>query len=405
MTTRVIGRTPDQPTQAIGADPMPDVQFGETETVRYLRPELPPLSDVARYYALSEEARFYSNGGPCYQRLASRLSAFVGDVSCVPVANCTLGLIVALREVCGLPSEERSLIAVPSFTFTATACAIRWAGFEPLFVDVDRASWQLGPDALREALARYEGSVAGVMACSTFGAAPPAPIRADWRRMCAAADVPLLIDSAAGFGALDEHGQRAGSQGETEVFSFHATKPFSIGEGGAVVTRDADLAERISQLINFGLESNTRTSTSAGLNAKLSELHCATGLAMLDRFEAALDARRATAKELQACFSEYPVTYQLGSAGSTWQGLQLLVPDAEHRRHALELADTHRIEVRTYFDPPVHRHPAFAGAPVSGELEVTEEISARTLSLPMANKLGPRQVGRLGELIAATFAR
>ena len=71
------------------AEPGPDLEFGEHETLRYQRPELPPLSEVSRYYALSEEARFYSNGGPCYERLSSRLAAYVGDVTCVPVGNCT----------------------------------------------------------------------------------------------------------------------------------------------------------------------------------------------------------------------------------------------------------------------------------------------------------------------------
>src|SRR6185437_9772873 len=112
---------------------LPDLDFADNETIRYQRPELPSLTEIARYYALAEEARFYSNGGPCCERLASRLSEYLGGASCVTVANCTAGLMAALREVCGDPIQGRNLIAVPSFTFTATGCAISWAGFEPLF--------------------------------------------------------------------------------------------------------------------------------------------------------------------------------------------------------------------------------------------------------------------------------
>jgi dTDP-4-amino-4,6-dideoxygalactose transaminase len=384
--------------------PLPDLDFADNETIRYQRPELPSLTDVARYYALAEEARFYSNGGPCYERLATRLADYIGDVSCIPVGNCTLGLIAAIRVLCGTSRGRRKLIAVPSFTFTASACAIRWAGFEPLFVDIEPDSWQLAPDALAEALDRHDGHVAGVMGCSTFGTAAPTAVRDQWRRLCADADVPLLIDSAAGFGALDDGGHPLGAQGDTEVFSFHATKPFAIGEGGALVTSDPDLAERITRLINFGIDPDTRTSVTVGLNAKMSELHAATGLAMLDRFPDALDRRRATARELQALFSAKPLTYQAGSESSTWQVFQLVMPTPISRQRALPLASARNIEVRTCFDPPLHRHPAFLGAEIAGDLAVTDDVAARTLSLPMANTMGPRQMVRLGRLMDAAFA-
>ena len=382
----------------------PDLAFADHETLRYQRPELPPLDEVARYYALAEEARFYSNGGPCCERLARRVADSIGDVSCIPVGNCTLGLIAAIRGLCGTPDGRRRLIAVPAFTFTATACAIRWAGFEPLFVDIESDSWQLAPDALADALARYDGSVAGVMGCSTFGTAAPTDVRVRWRRLCADAGMPLLIDSAAGFGAVDDGGLPLGAQGDTEVFSFHATKPFAIGEGGAIVTSDPDLAQRITRLINFGIDPDTRTSITAGLNAKMSELHAAAGLAMLDRFPDALGRRRATARDLQALFSGKPITYQAGSHASTWQVFQLLMPTPRSRQSALTLAAAHNIEVRTCFDPPLHRHPAFDGAAIAGDLAVTEHVAARTLSLPMANTLGPRQMMRLGSLMDAVFA-
>jgi dTDP-4-amino-4,6-dideoxygalactose transaminase len=391
----MIARKPDQAEVRAGLD------FSRTETLRYQRPELPPLHDVARYYALSEDARFYSNGGPCAQRLTARLSDYVGGAGCVLVGNCTLGLMAALRALCGEPAPGRALIAVPSFTFTATACAIRWAGFEPLFVDIEPESWLLDPIALEAALDARP--VAGVLACSTFGTAPHASLRAGWRAACARAGVPLLIDSAAGFGAVDEAGLPLGSQGDTEVFSFHATKPFAIGEGGAVVSSDAEIVERIERIINFGIDPDSRLSLDAGLNAKMSEIQAAIGLAMLDRFDGVLARRRATAARLKALVARHPLTYQAGSAGSTWQVFQLLVPDADTRARAVALAEPHRIECRTMFEPPLHRHPAFASATLAGPLATTEAVAARTLSLPLANSLGPRQLRRLTDFVDASL--
>ena len=93
----------------------------------------------------------------------------------------------------------------------------------------------------------------------------------------------------------------------------------------------------------------------------------ATGLAMLDRFPDALDRRRATARQLQELFSTKPLTYQAGSEGSTWQVFQLVMPTPRRRQRALTLASDHNIEVRTCFDPPLHRHPAFDGAQIAGD--------------------------------------
>ncbi len=382
----------------------PDLDFASTEALRYQRPELPPLDAVADYYALAEEARFYSNGGPCHERLAERLAEYLGGgVCCLPVSNCTIGLMVVLREICGRPAAHKRLVAVPSFTFTATACAIEWAGFQPLFVDVEPESWQLDPAALSSALERHGHDVAAVLGCSSFGSAPPTALRDGWRAACAQHDVALLIDSAAGFGALDDRGRRIGGLGDTEIFSFHATKPFAIGEGGMIATADSELADRLRGAINFGIDSTTRTSTTAGLNGKLSELQSAMALAMYDRFDDALRRRRATAQALQERFARHPVKFQRGSEGSTWQVLQLLVPDAAARRRATTAAHALAIETRTCFDPPLHRHPAFAGATRADSLAVTESLAERALSLPLANTLGERQIARLAHLLDVTF--
>lgn len=369
------------------------------ERLRYLRPELPPLSDMARYYALSEEKQWYSNRGPCYERFASSLADYIGDVRCVPVTNCTLGLMVALRVACGEPDGQRTLIALPSFTFTASACAIKWAGFEPLFIDVERDSFQMDAAALDIALEENAGRVAGVLGCATFGTAPPTATRQGWRDACAGYGLPLVIDSAAGFGAVDDHDVKLGGQGDTEVFSFHATKPFAIGEGGVIVTRQPDLAERAERLVNFGIDPTVGASAVPGLNAKLSELHCAMGLAVLERYERTLSERRATAQRLQAAVADHPVRYQAGSDGSTWQGFHIMLPSCRARNRAVAFARQELIEVRKSFDPPLHRHPAFADAARSGELSVTDQVAARSLTLPMANNLGPRQINRISRLI------
>lgn len=380
-----------------------NLDIGQDETIRHERPELPPLQDVARYYALAEEARVYAGGGPCRQRLAARLAGYVGEVHCVPVANGTLGLMVALREACGEPSGRRRLIAVASYASAASACAIRWAGFEPLFVDVEERSWQLDPDALASALAAHGDACAGILAGSTFGTAPPERIRARWRELAEGHALALVVDSGPGFGAVDDAGRRLGGCGDVEVFSFQASRPFAIGEGGAILAPTRERADRLQRLAGHGIDPATGACEVPGLNAGISELAAAAGLAMLDRFEDSLSRRRATAAQLRDVFAEHPVAYQGGSETSTWPSFQLLMPDPDARRRAIDAAGELNIEVRCGFDPPLHEQPAFAGAPRGDSLEVTGRLSARMLLLPVANSLGPRQVVRLAELLDAAL--
>ena len=370
------------------------------EPIRFQQPELPAMDEVLRHFRRSEQARWYSNGGPCATELELRLRARLGgDTRCLLVSSATAGLLAALRASCGEPSGRRRLVITQSYTFTATACAIRWAGFEPLFVDVDADHWQLDADRLADALATRRGEVAGLLACATFGSAPPPAVRAAWRSACAEHGVPLVVDSAPGFGSVDAHGIPLGGQGDTEVFSFHATKPFAIGEGGMVATADGGLAERMRRLVNFGLEPGTRVSAEAGFNGKLSELHAATGLAVLDSFDGVLAGRRRLAGALATATSGCGLRFQGGAFDGTWQFFQALVPSARARAAALAAAQELAVEARTLHDPPLHRHPAFSAAPRHGALAVTESLAARSLSLPLANSLSGAAVTRIADVV------
>jgi dTDP-4-amino-4,6-dideoxygalactose transaminase len=370
--------------------------------VPFQRPQPPAPEAIMEYYRLSQEAGFYSNGGPCARLLSSRLSDYLGaGTFAIPVGNCTVGLMVALRAACGMPEGRRRAILTPSYTFTATACAIEWAGFEPIFVDIEPRGWHMDPAALEAALERFDGEVAGVLACATFGTAPAAEQRAAWRELCDAHGTPLLIDSAPGFGSRDGGGLPLGGLGDTEIFSFHATKPFSAGEGGVVTTSDAELAARIGRMINFGLEPGTRISTDIGMNGKMSELHAASSLSMLDIIDEVVALRQRNAGRLRdAIGPDAHLLHQAGAERSTWQIFHVLCPTPEMRDGIVALAPSHGVEVRTMHDPAVHTHPAFAGAR-RAPLPVTEVAAARALALPMANELDDDAIARIAALVHA----
>jgi len=364
--------------------------------LRYQRPQLPPLSAAARYYAMSEAAHWYSNGGPCHELLVERLEARMANGAlALPVGNATLGLMVALAAVTQDASPVRDLIVTPSYTFAAAVAAIRWTGRQPLMVDVHAEHWQLDEDALERAFARHGRRIAAVLATSTFGTPAPAATRARWAATCAAAGVPLVVDSAAAFGATTEDGAWLGTQGDAEVFSFHATKPFATGEGGLVTTRSPELRERMARLVNFGFDGSRTVVETMGMNAKLSELQCAMSLAALDGFDDVLRARRTRAERLREALEPLGYVFQQGSVHSTWQSVPVLAPDAASREAVRRRAAAADVEVRAYFETPLHAHPPYQADPRADALHVTDDLASRCLSLPMANDLTDPELARI----------
>jgi dTDP-4-amino-4,6-dideoxygalactose transaminase len=371
----------------------PGSQRATATRVRFQAPELPPLAAIGEYYATSEDERWFSNGGPNAQLLERRIEAYVGrGCHAVTVGNATLGLIVALRALAGAPGPVRRYVVVPSFTFVATVDAIAWCGFEPLFCDVSAQSWHADPTSVAVALDRWRGQVAAVLVCSTFGTAPQPHETEAWASLAAFAGVPLLVDSAAGFGSVDVEGRRLGLQGDVEVFSFHATKPFAIGEGGVVTTGSAEVAQACARLANFGFDHQRRVGADIGLNAKMSELHAATGLAALDRHGDVLAARRERAARLLEGVRPHGYVGQVGAPGSTFQYVPVLAPTPAVRDAALAEGQARGVELRTYYETPLHRLEPFARAPRSGPLTTTDRLASRALSLPMANSLSDEAI-------------
>jgi dTDP-4-amino-4,6-dideoxygalactose transaminase len=368
-------------------------------SIRFQRPKLPPSADIERYFTAARDARWFSNEGPCHAQLTGSLSKFLAkEVRVVLTANATLGLMIALRSL--LETNPRgSLVPTPSFTFPATAQAICWCGLRPLWVDVESDGWHLDPDALRSAFSTHGADIAGVVACSTFGTAPSSAQSSAWQQICASAGVPLLVDSAAGFGSRDEEGGLLGAQGDAEVFSFHATKPFAIGEGGVVATRNRGLAERMATLANFGLGAEDREICSPfGLNAKMSEVQAATGLAVLDTYEGVLQARGQRAELMRGVLEPLGYRFQAGAGDSAWQFVPVLAPTVRVRDEVLARASAADIEIRRYH-APLHRLAAFEAHATGSTLPVTEELASMTLSLPLANDLSEEEMQRICDLL------
>ncbi len=358
-----------------------DESTAHSAPLRFLRPAFPSPDAVEAHFKVSRQRAWYSNGGPCLEEFRRRLGSRSG-AAVLPMANATLALmlgVAALRR-----DDLGNKVVLPSFTFPAVVEAVLWNGLEPEFLDVGPDHLHLDPERLADALSRPSAGVCLAIAGASFGTPPPVAVRSSWESAAASAGVPLLVDSAAGFPAVAADGRPVGAQGDAEVVSFHITKPFGIGEGGAIFSRDPALIERLESLANFGFDEQRSIAVPHGTNAKLDELHAAVGLAVLDEIDARVAARRESAALILEALGPSFVP-QLGHELGTYQFLSVLVPTSAERDRIMRSAEG-LVQLRTYYEP-LHRFPAFSDINRFGDLSVTEDLASRIVSLPMYDQM------------------
>lgn len=363
-----------------------------TSPIPLMRPQLPDADALLPYLRGIDVARVYTNFGPLLERFEQRLSEALaleeGQIVCV--ANGTLALTLALKTFDPAPG---ALCAMPSWTFAATPAAACTVGLVPWFLDVDGETWALDPEMVKARLREAAGPVAAVVPVSPFGAPVDA---AAWDAFSDETGVPVAIDAAAGFDAL--------SVGRSPVVvSLHATKVFSVGEGGLVASRDTKTVARVRRLSNFGFTKGSATAT-GGINAKLSEYAAAVGLAGLDTWPAKRSAYDAVTRLYTDVFKEtagirLPAAFGAGRVSSTCN-IELGAPMAEHVVRGLRQRG---VEARRWWRGGCHRDAAFAHFPRL-PLPVTERLGESVVGLPFFPGLGEAQVLRVRDAVNAVLS-
>lgn len=343
----------------------------------FIRPHFPDPRDIAADVAAIVERNWYTNMGPLEHELAAAMGAHMDNGATVSLtANGTLALLLALEH---LRVPERRAVLVPSFTFTAGPQCALWCGLEPVFVDVSAGDWHPDVDQAARWLAEHAGDTAAIIGANSFGTG--AASMTAWEELAAAHGLPLIVDSAAGFGSRYPDGTRLGHRGTCEVFSLHTTKPFGIGEGGAMSSTDAGLVAAMDTAKNFGFGSD-RDVAVRGINAKLPELSCAVGLRQLHDLDARVAKRHVVLQRYHDALDGSPIAFQPNDLESTVPFLSALMPSPEARARARRRLDADGVEHRQYYEP-VHRERLFKDAAAAGPLTVTEDLAGRMMSLPV----------------------
>jgi dTDP-4-amino-4,6-dideoxygalactose transaminase len=360
------------------------------EEIQVLRPKLPEAKQLLAYLQRIDASRIYSNRGPLSAELEHRLARYLalreGSVICA--SSGTAALEGAILATAGRASLERPVALLPSFTFVATAVAAEACGFRVHFVDVDAESWTLDPSALAaHPLLAQTGLVIPV---APFGR----PItQSPWCAFRERTGVTVVIDAAASFDLLP------GAAGDyigpiPLALSFHATKSFGVGEGGAVISTDQAEMTRVVQALNFGFYGD-RESRCASTNGKMSEYHAAVGLAALDGWHAQRSALAVVVESYrQRMESEGLAQLFLGAPDISLSYALLRCASANSCSGSQTALNESGIDTRLWYGGGLHHHSYFATRS-RDDLPETDRIAGTLLGLPMAPDLTESQIARV----------
>jgi len=336
------------------------------------------------------DRRWLTNDGPYVKEFEQRLIDLTGVKHCIALCNATIALEIAIRAL-GLRGE----VIVPSFTFIATAHALRWLEITPVFCDIDPRSHTIDPQAI-ESLITPETT--GIFAVNLWGGHCDVASLEDVARR---RGLKLLFDSAHALGC-SYNGRMIGNFGDAEVFSFHATKFVNSLEGGAIVTNNDELAEATRLMRNFGFVAYDQVA-GLGTNGKMSEVSAAMGLTNLESIDDFIALNRAHYKQYAEELAGVNGVTLLAideREKSNYQYVVLEI-DAEQtvvsRDELMRVLYSENVLARRYFYPGCHRMKPYSAQEIS--LPHTEKVSERVLSLPTGTSVTPADISTICGII------
>src|SRR5215207_3844798 len=358
---------------------MPVPLFDTKGPLAPLRPEID-----ARIAAVVDRGSFIL--GPEVAAFEAEFAAYVGAHHAIGVANGTDALTLALKALGVGPGDE---VVVPSFTFYASAEAIPPTGARPVFCDVDPETFCVTAETVKAAITPRTRAV---MIVHLFGnVAPVAEIEA--------LGLPVIEDAAQAIGSRSAAG-RAGALGTAATLSFFPSKNLgAFGDGGAVVTSDDELADRVRMLRFHGSRDKT-TFELVGHNSRLDELQAAILRVQLPHLDGWADGRRAAGRSYEQAGLGEIVAPPVPSARAdpAWHLYVVRSERVDDLEAALLAAE---IGVKAYYRVPIHRQPAMRELAGDVELPVTDELARSHLAIPISPVLDRSQVE---EVVAAARA-
>ncbi len=346
------------------------------------QPALPPLDKFVVYLKDIWESKWLTNKGKYHQRFEQALCDYLGVKYCSLFVNGTLALIVGLQAL----RITGEVITTP-YSFVASTHALHWNGIKPVFCDIEEKNLTIDADKIESLITP---KTTAILPVHVYGH----PCDVD--KITAIADtygLKVIFDAAHAFG-VKINGNPVLNYGDLSILSFHATKVFNTIEGGAVVTDDKKLKERIDFLKNFGFADEV-TVVAPGINAKMNELQAAFGLLQLEIIENEIKKRKAVANYYRKHLENLEgikLFYDLEGIVYNYSYFPVLIDSKTFGCSRDELYETlkkNNIYARRYFYPLISQFPSYRSIPSAspGNLPVAEKVTLQVLCLPIYGEL------------------
>ncbi len=361
------------------------MQENNNKSINVTQPSLPPLDEYVRILEGVWERGILTHNGPLVQQLEKELLQYLNVKRLVAVTNGTIAIQLAIRAL-NLSGE---IITTP-FTWIATISAIMWEKCRPVFVDVQPDTFNIDPQKIEEKITDQTSAILPVHVFSN-----PCDVEAI-QKIADKYNLKVIYDAAHAM-CVNYNGKALLEYGDISATSFHATKIFQSGEGGACITSDQQLFERLRRLRFFGHDEN-KDIVDEGINGKMTEVHAALGLASLKWLDDVLRDRREKYELymdlLEKCdfikFQKFP------PASYNYSYFPVLLENEDKLLTIAGHLNKNGIYPRRYFYPALNTVKAVSKYE---NFPVAEDLASRILCLPLFYTLKKEDIEYICSLI------
>jgi dTDP-4-amino-4,6-dideoxygalactose transaminase len=353
------------------------------------------------YFTLDEMTEIQSvldsgwvSRGPKVQEFEDSVKKMLNINYAVALNNCTAALHLALLSLNVSTNDE---VIVADYTFPATGHAVLYCNARPIFADINPKTYNINPASLESNITEKTKAIIPV---HTFG--QPADME-NILKIARKYDIKVIEDAACAFGARYKK-QYAGTIGDIGCFSFHARKGITTGEGGMIVTKNKEIAERVLRLSMFGMDSvGSGTTPSAfsiprfievGYNYKMSDIHAAVGVAQLKKVDQIIKKRRSLAKYWDDALQTIDIInppYVSNNVKHIYQSYVGLVHPKVNRNHLIEylLQNGIQTQIGTYAS---HIQPVYDYHEICPQ---SRDVYERAIALPLFYQMDEKQIDEI----------
>lgn len=351
--------------------------------INVTRTFLPPIEEYTEYLKQIWKSGWVTNQGVLVEELEKKLTEYLGVKNLLIVSNGTIALQLAIKAL-----ELSGEIITTPYSYVATTTALLWENCKPVFCDIESKTYCIDPDKIEE---KITGRTTGILATNVYG------FPCDFEKINSIAgkhNLKVIYDGAHAFGVKIKNNS-VFNYGDISTVSFHATKLFHTIEGGAVITNDDKLSEKMYLYRAFGhLDDNYY---SMGINGRTSEFNAAMGLCILPRINDFIEHRRNINQSYREFLRDTGLSFPFVPEDIfyNYSYFPVIFPSEDKMLKVKNALSANDIFTRRYFYPSLNKLPYLEAE----DCPVSENISGRVLCLPLSQEINDSDVKYISDII------